>query len=41
MMETDNVGDPRGETSEGREPHECDQAEISLGSIGKNKTPRG
>jgi hypothetical protein len=30
-----NFGNQRGETSEGCEPHECDQAEIGLGIIGR------
>jgi len=37
----DHVGNQRGETSEGREPHECDQGEKALGSIGRNKASKG
>lgn len=33
----DNVGNQRGEASEGREPHECDQAETCLGIIGRSQ----
>lgn len=33
----DNGGNQRGETSEGREPHECDQAETCLGIIGRSQ----
>jgi len=33
----DNVGNQRGEASEGREPHECDQAERRLGIIGRSQ----
>lgn len=31
----DNIGNQRGEASEGREPHECDQTERCLGIIGR------
>jgi len=33
----DNGGNQRGEASEGREPHECDQAERRLGIIGRSQ----
>lgn len=32
-----NIGNQGGETSEGCEPHECDQAETCLGIIGRSQ----
>lgn len=36
-----NVGNQRGETSEGREPQECDRDETRSGFIGRRKASRG
>jgi hypothetical protein len=41
VIETDNAGNRRGETSEGCEPHKCDRAETCLGSIGKSNASGG